>query len=42
MEAIEANFNLTIAQYIEVIAAHMALHRHKETIAISNAINEGQ
>jgi hypothetical protein len=41
-EAMEAHLNLTMAQFAEVAAAHMALQRHVETIAISNAVNEEQ
>jgi hypothetical protein len=41
-EALEAHFNLTTAQFAEVVAAHMALWRHIETIAIGNATNEEQ
>jgi hypothetical protein len=41
-EAMEAHFNLTMAQFAEVAATHMALQRHIETIAIGNAANEEQ
>jgi hypothetical protein len=41
-EAMEAHFNLTTAQFAEVVAAYMALRRHVETIAIGNATNEEQ
>jgi hypothetical protein len=33
-------FNLTTTQFMEVAAAHMALRRHVETIAINTAGNE--
>jgi hypothetical protein len=39
-EATGDNFNLTTAQFTEVVATHMALQRHMETIAISNATDE--
>jgi hypothetical protein len=35
-----AHFNLTTDQFAEVGAAHMALQRHVETIAISSAADE--
>jgi hypothetical protein len=35
-----AHFNLTTTQFAEVTAAHMALRRHIEMIAISTAENE--
>jgi hypothetical protein len=41
-EAMEAHFNLTTAHFAEVVAAHMALRRHMETIAIGNAANGEQ
>jgi hypothetical protein len=37
-----AHFNLTTAQFAEVAAAHMALPRHMEAIAIGNAADEEQ
>jgi hypothetical protein len=40
IDATGAHFNLTTAQFTEVAAAHMALWRHVETIAISNAADE--
>jgi hypothetical protein len=39
-EATGAHFNLTMAELAHVAAAHMALWRHIETIAISNATDE--
>jgi vacuolar-type H+-ATPase subunit D/Vma8 len=39
-EATGAHFNLTMAQFAEVAAAYMALRRHVESIAISNAADE--
>jgi regulator of RNase E activity RraB len=41
-EAMKAHFNLTTAHFAEVAAAHMALWRHVETIAIGNAVNKEQ
>jgi hypothetical protein len=41
-ETTEVHFNLTVAQFAEVVATHMALRRYVETIAISNAANEEQ
>jgi hypothetical protein len=35
-----AHFNLTMAQFAHVVAAHMTLRRHFEAIAISAAANE--
>jgi hypothetical protein len=39
-DATSAHFNLTTTQFAEVAAAHMALQRHVETIAINTAENE--
>jgi hypothetical protein len=39
-DAIGSHFNLTMAQFAEVAAAHIVLRRHVETIAISNATDE--
>jgi hypothetical protein len=39
-DATGAHFNLTTAQCTEVVAAHMALRRHVEAIAIGNAADE--
>jgi hypothetical protein len=39
-DATGADFNLTMAQFAEVAAAHMALRRHVEAIVISNAADE--
>jgi hypothetical protein len=39
-DATGAHFNLTTTQFAEVAAAHMALRRHVETIAINTAENE--
>jgi hypothetical protein len=41
-EPMEAHFNLTMAQFAEVAATHIALRKHVETIAISHAANEEQ
>jgi hypothetical protein len=42
VEAIDAHFNLTMAQFAEVAATHIALQRYVETIAIGNTVNEEQ
>jgi hypothetical protein len=39
-DATGAHFNLTTTQFADVAAAHMALRRHVETIAINTAENE--
>jgi hypothetical protein len=39
-DATGAHFNLTTTQFAEVAAAHMALQRHVETIAINTAEDE--
>jgi hypothetical protein len=39
-DATGAHFNLTITQFAEVAAAHMALRRYVKTITISTAENE--
>jgi hypothetical protein len=39
-DATGAHFNLTTTQFAEVAAAHIALRRHVETIAINTAKNE--
>jgi hypothetical protein len=39
-DATGAHFNLTTTQFAEVAAAHMALWRHVETIAINTAKDE--
>jgi hypothetical protein len=39
-DATGAHFNLTTTQFTEVAAAHMALRRHVETIAINTAEDE--
>jgi hypothetical protein len=41
-EAMEAHFNLTAAQFVDVVAAYIALQRYVETIAIGNAANKEQ
>jgi acetylglutamate synthase len=41
-EAMEAHFNPTTDQFTEVAAAHIALQRHIETIAIGNTANKEQ
>jgi hypothetical protein len=41
-DATGAHFNLTTAQFAEVVAASVALQRHIEMIAISNAADEEQ
>jgi hypothetical protein len=39
-DATGAHFNLTMAQFAEVAAAHIALQRHVEAIPIGNAADE--
>jgi predicted glycoside hydrolase/deacetylase ChbG (UPF0249 family) len=39
-DAIGAHLNLTTAQFAQVVATHMALRRHIETIAISSTADE--
>jgi hypothetical protein len=41
-DATGAHFNLTTTQFAQVAAAHMALRRHMETIAINTAENKEQ